>query len=264
MGKFTWLLPFAAALVLVGGASAAPGSGGLANGGFEADGTGVATPSGWHDLGKDGASFTEAGGHSGGFRLSHWSPDAYTVTTVQVVTGLARADAYTLGAWVKRSTGDNRSSIALTCGGLPQTTQVPAGFASEWLHIVVSAPAHGRTCIVALTSIAAAGEWSNYDDVTLTPGAATLSVLGADVSSLKKSEDLGGVYRDSFGRRADALRVLRDHGLNWIRLRAWVDPADHYHDTAELLTMAKRAKALGIKVLVDLHYSDFWADPGKQ
>jgi arabinogalactan endo-1,4-beta-galactosidase len=43
-----------------------------------------------------------------------------------------------------------------------------------------------------------------------------------------------------------------------------VDPADGYHDTDELLAMAARAKALGLKVLVDLHYSDFWADPGKQ
>jgi arabinogalactan endo-1,4-beta-galactosidase len=47
-------------------------------------------------------------------------------------------------------------------------------------------------------------------------------------------------------------------------LRAFVDPADGYHGTRELLVMARRAKRLGIKVLVDLHYSDFWADPGKQ
>ena len=52
--------------------------------------------------------------------------------------------------------------------------------------------------------------------------------------------------------------------MNWIRVRAWVDPADGFHDTDELLSMARRAHALGLKLLVNLHYSDFWADPGKQ
>jgi arabinogalactan endo-1,4-beta-galactosidase len=75
----------------------------------------------------------------------------------------------------------------------------------------------------------------------LTMGVATtqghgkrLEIRGADVSSLAKSEDFGGVYRNERGRRGDALRILRDHGLNWIRLRAFVDPADGYHDTREL------------------------------
>jgi arabinogalactan endo-1,4-beta-galactosidase len=47
-------------------------------------------------------------------------------------------------------------------------------------------------------------------------------------------------------------------------LRVWVDPADGYHEKLELLRMARRAKAAGLKMLVDLHYSDFWADPGRQ
>ena len=66
------------------------------------------------------------------------------------------------------------------------------------------------------------------------------------------------------GRRGDALRILRRAGMEWVRLRVWVDPADGYHDRAELLPMARRARAAGQRVLVDLHYSDFWADPGKQ
>jgi arabinogalactan endo-1,4-beta-galactosidase len=86
-----------------------------------------------------------------------------------------------------------------------------------------------------------------------TQGARKLEIRGADVSSLAKSEDFGGVYRTDSGQKGDALRILRDHGLNWIRLRAFVDPADGYHGTQELLTMSRRAKRLGIKVLVDLH-----------
>jgi arabinogalactan endo-1,4-beta-galactosidase len=75
---------------------------------------------------------------------------------------------------------------------------------------------------------------------------------------------MGGVYKYSDGSEADALQILKDNGLNYARLRVWVDPADGYHGKAELLEMAVRLKDLGIKLLVDFHYSDNWADPGKQ
>lgn len=58
--------------------------------------------------------------------------------------------------------------------------------------------------------------------------------------------------------------ILKNSGMNYVRLKVWVNPADGYNDKAHVLAMAKRAKALGMKVLVDFHYSDAWADPGKQ
>lgn len=91
-----------------------------------------------------------------------------------------------------------------------------------------------------------------------------LTILGVDVSSLKKSEDLGGIYKYADGTEADALQILKGHGVNYARLRVWVNPADGYHDKNEILVMALRFKSLGIKLLVDFHYSDNWADPGKQ
>lgn len=101
-------------------------------------------------------------------------------------------------------------------------------------------------------------------DPTRTPEPQPLSILGADVSSLKKSVDKGGIYAYEDGTPGDALDILRAHGLNYIRLRVWVDPPDGYHDKAELLEMATQAAKRGLKVLVDFHYSDAWADPGKQ
>ncbi len=91
-----------------------------------------------------------------------------------------------------------------------------------------------------------------------------LSVIGADISSLKKSEDCGGVYCYEDGTQADALKILKDHGLNWARIRVWVNSPDGYHGKSQLLEMAKRLKKYNIKLLVDFHYSDTWADPGKQ
>ncbi|MGR6917247.1 glycoside hydrolase family 53 protein [[Actinomadura] parvosata] len=95
-------------------------------------------------------------------------------------------------------------------------------------------------------------------------GPGRLPIRGADVSSLAKSEALGGVYRDAAGRRGDALRILSQSGLNFIRLKVWVNPADGYNTKARVLAMAKRVKALGMGLLIDFHYSDTWADPGKQ
>jgi arabinogalactan endo-1,4-beta-galactosidase len=94
--------------------------------------------------------------------------------------------------------------------------------------------------------------------------ATTLSVRGADLSFLPQLEEAGVRYRDLAGRVRPAERILAAQGANYIRLRVWVDPPDGYSDRARALALAKRAKRAGLKILLDPHYSDFWADPGKQ
>src|SRR5262249_23586618 len=139
-----------------------------------------------------------------------------------------------------------------------------------WLQVVVSMRVQDPSCTITLHTDGSGGEWSNFDDIELVPGAARLSVLGADVSSLTKSEDLGGQYFDSghhskqCGKNRSALDILERHGANHIRVRVWVNPADGYHDRTEAREMARRARASGLEVLADLHYSDRWADPGHQ
>jgi arabinogalactan endo-1,4-beta-galactosidase len=96
-------------------------------------------------------------------------------------------------------------------------------------------------------------------------------IMGADVSMLAQIEASGGKYYVN-GVEEDCLQILKDHGVNWIRLRIWNDPTDASgkplgggnNDLARTVEMAKRAKALGFKFLLDFHYSDWWADPGKQ
>jgi arabinogalactan endo-1,4-beta-galactosidase len=96
-------------------------------------------------------------------------------------------------------------------------------------------------------------------------------VLGADVSMLRQIELSGGRFYVN-GVEADALQILKDHGVNWIRLRIWNDPTDEggdpvgggNNDLAATVDIASRAKRLGLKFLLDFHYSDWWADPGQQ
>ena len=92
----------------------------------------------------------------------------------------------------------------------------------------------------------------------------SLSVRGADISFTLQEEAAGTQYRDLRGRKGSVERILAGSGGNYVRLRVWTDPPAGYSTLDSALTLAKRAKRAGLKVLLDLHYSDFWADPGKQ
>src|SRR5664279_543816 len=91
--------------------------------------------------------------------------------------------------------------------------------------------------------------------------------IGADVSFLGKCEQDGVVFKEN-GKPKDVLEILREHHYSWVRLRIFHDPSvGAWHlpnDLAYTLRLAKRARAMGFHVLLDLHYSDTWADPGKQ
>jgi len=99
------------------------------------------------------------------------------------------------------------------------------------------------------------------------PALAQTYAIGADVSFLAKCEHDGMVFKEN-GQPKDVLAILREHKYNWVRLRLFHDPAastDKLPNNLDYtLTLAKRAKAMGFHLLLDLHYSDSWADPGKQ
>ncbi|RRR98649.1 glycoside hydrolase family 53 protein [Glycomyces terrestris] len=89
-------------------------------------------------------------------------------------------------------------------------------------------------------------------------------VRGADVSGLPKNEDFGAVYRKANGRTGDALKILAASGVNTIRAKVWVDPADGYNTKERVVELGRRVERAGMDLMVDFHYSDTWADPGKQ
>lgn len=91
---------------------------------------------------------------------------------------------------------------------------------------------------------------------------------GADVGWLPQMEATGYKFYDTDGTEKDCLQLLKDRGINTIRLRVWVNPS---HDKAsghcskeETVVMALRAQKMGMRIMIDFHYSDSWADPGKQ
>ena len=96
-------------------------------------------------------------------------------------------------------------------------------------------------------------------------------IRGADISILADMEKSGAGYYEN-GVKKDALQILKNNGVNYVRLRLWQDPYDDQgnsygagtNDLNTTIALAKRAKNLGLKVLLDFHYSDFWVDPGKQ
>ena len=87
---------------------------------------------------------------------------------------------------------------------------------------------------------------------------------GADISWITEYEAKGKTFADFDGNQMECTALMKQLGLNSIRLRVWVDPKDGWSSAEDVLTKALRAKELGMRLMIDFHYSDWWADPGKQ
>ncbi|MEK0154699.1 arabinogalactan endo-1,4-beta-galactosidase [Arthrobacter oryzae] len=180
-------------------------------------------------------------------------------------TGALAEGWWTVSARVKAEGTLGASRIALKNCGVDGETVLPSTAQDgAWLQISADAYVTKNSCEIVLETRGTTGDWAAVDDVTLTPGSVQRAVRGADLSNLAKNEDMGAVYFDSNGRQVDAVDAFADAGANMVRLKVWVNPADGYNTTDEVVATAKRAKAAGMKVLVDFHYSDRWTDPGAQ
>jgi arabinogalactan endo-1,4-beta-galactosidase len=104
--------------------------------------------------------------------------------------------------------------------------------------------------------------------------------MGADISTIPEQVNNGAVYVDTDGQPKNILALLQNHGFNYIRLRTFLDPlaqygyasadgcgqgkTEAYNDAAHTIEFAREIRAAGMGFLLDFHYSDTWADPGKQ
>ena len=97
-------------------------------------------------------------------------------------------------------------------------------------------------------------------------------IRGMDISSVLSLEKSGVRFYDDSGKESDLFEILAYHGVNYIRVRVWNDPFDGSgngygggnSDVRSASEIGRRAAECGMKLLVDFHYSDFWADPQKQ
>ncbi len=95
-------------------------------------------------------------------------------------------------------------------------------------------------------------------------GHAATFAKGADVSWVSQEESSGYAFYNSSAVKTDPFTLLSNLGTNAVRLRVWVNPSGGWCNGADVLYKAKRAAALGMRIMIDFHYSDSWADPGEQ
>ncbi|WP_432452062.1 MULTISPECIES: glycoside hydrolase family 53 protein [unclassified Agarivorans] len=96
-------------------------------------------------------------------------------------------------------------------------------------------------------------------------------IKGVDISMIPEVEALGGKYYQDH-QQMDPLKIMQQHGINYVRMRVWVNPqtldgkpyGGGNSTLARAIDIGQRAHQLGMKYLLDIHYSDFWTDPGKQ
>lgn len=88
--------------------------------------------------------------------------------------------------------------------------------------------------------------------------------LGADVSWVTQMEAANKLFYNTAGQQRECMALLKELGANTVRLRVWVNPANNYNSMADVVAKAIRAKNLGMRILIDFHYSDTWADPSAQ
>ena len=167
------------------------------------------------------------------------------------------------GAW-QRSLFNGKCQVIIQAGTKPDLIKFEAKANGLWT---------GSTDIqtVSSGSIAVVTIDKKYQVPFSVPKKEVDKMLGADISFLPELEAKGMKFSDK-GIEKDALLLLKEHGFNYVRLRIFNDPARDsgyspkkgFCDLTNTLKMAKRVKEAGMKFLLDFHYSDYWADPGKQ
>jgi arabinogalactan endo-1,4-beta-galactosidase len=108
------------------------------------------------------------------------------------------------------------------------------------------------------------GGSSSGGDTTKKPAADTPMIKGSDISWVTQMEDSAYKFYNAAGTAMDCFQLMQSLTINAVRLRIWVNPANGLCGTSDVVAKAVRAHNLGLRILLDFHYSDTWADPGHQ
>ena len=181
-----------------------------------------------------------------------FSPAAGAYTTAQKVTisdTIAGATIYYTTNGTTPSTASNVYSGAIT---------IPATPATETIQAIAVATGYANSPVASAV-------------YTIASPPATATVVGADVGWLTQLQSMGYTWTDTTGATGSALQILKNAGVNTIRIRTFVNPTIvpgvlgvGDNDQAGSIALAVLANSMGFKIMIDFHYSDTWADPGHQ
>ena len=180
-------------------------------------------------------------------RVRRLSGFGFTLGSMDTTASVALSYATTAGAWQKPASTQQMSVPAGEPVYLPAASE---GVDARYVQLSVTDNDGTPPCVGELRLFAREPQ-------------STIQMRGADLSFEPQEEAAGANFTDN-GVPASPLQILNAHGLNYVRLRLWVDPPPGYSNLASDLKMARRIKAAGDKLYLDIHYSDFWADPQHQ
>lgn len=144
---------------------------------------------------------------------------------------------------------------------------------------VITAKSHNNVTQTCIVTVGNGGEEEMALNVKKIESLAdrTDFIMGMDASAVPSLESAGVTYKNFAGQTEDVYKILKDNGITDIRIRVWNDPYQEGHsgdkaysygggncDLANAVAISNRCKEVGLGVIIDFHYSDFWADPGKQ
>lgn len=235
------------------------------------------------------------------YEFNYWnnSSEVMALSLAQKVTDLS-AGTYKVSLKAEGAEAESGIKLVVTTKDSSQTVSITETTGWDvWSDVETSEfeVEDGGYVIISIKGDVPASYWGDIDDITLTCTStddeeeseavdATINVSkisgvddsfikGVDISSYLSEANSGVVYYDFDGNEVDDqgfFDLLSDAGVNYVRIRVWNDPYDSdgngygggNNDLDAAIKMGKWATNAGMKVLIDFHYSDFWADPGKQ
>ena len=294
------LLAFSSSWFGLGAVSAASTpDAGIVNGGFESDfwtdHSWTVNPTDWdkvdlqyYEYSLDQWINPSEGLHSFKYWVKPEATTTQTITVKQTISALSTG-SYELSVKSMGGTGAEAASVKLFAGDQMGSAVETTGY-NNWQTVSFSFVVTQDAANVEVGAIldGAASAWGHLDgfelkQITQPPAQADIFVKkvdglsadfikGVDISSILSLEASGVKFYNEAGDEQDIFTTLHDDGVNYVRVRVWNDPFDSQgrgygggnNGLAQAIEIGKRATANGMKLLVDFHYSDFWADPGKQ
>ncbi|WP_226528636.1 glycosyl hydrolase 53 family protein [Metabacillus niabensis] len=232
--------------------------------------------------------------HEGQYAFKYWIKDTatgdQTLTVKQSIDSLP-AGSYMLTVSAMGGDGAEAADITLFAGERKMEPVATKGY-NNWDTITYSFELTEETKNVAIgaTIKGAQNAWGYLDQFQLSSqdgssqpveadifvekvdGLSDDFIKGVDISSIISLEESGVTFKNEGGEQQDIFQTMNEAGVNYVRVRIWNDPYDSEgrgygggnNDLEKAIEIGKRATANGMKLLVDFHYSDFWADPAKQ